>query len=374
MSRSVSVDALRGFALLGIGIVNLPHLALPFSALVGVPGEPVDYLAKIVVSLLFEGKFFVLFSFLFGWGFGVQLASAHRAGRGALAGYRARLLALALFGIGHALLVFHGDILLAYALLGAALWPLRDASPARLVRVALVMLPVAATAYVGLGVLSGMTADFAAQGFDLSGAGYKGGFAQAVAQRLADWPASVIVVALFNGPLAFAGFCLGLAAQKAGFFENGAPARAELMRWVPVLLGLGLVSNAVYAAATVDALSSPVLKLVGYGALALGAPALAAVYVAAILRFTPVLGVLVPLGSMPLSGYIVQGVIAGAIFHGWGLGLFGDLGNGALLGIAVAIWLAVVFLAIIWQRFQSRGPFDAALRALAGVLARIFAR
>ncbi|MDP5362516.1 MAG: hypothetical protein NWP79_10280, partial [Paracoccaceae bacterium] len=122
MTRSSSVDVLRGFALLGIGIVNLPYLALPMAAALSLPDGTADVVAKGIVSLLCEGKFFVLFSFLFGWGFGVQLASAARAGRPAAPQYRARLIALALFGIGHAILVFHGDILLAYAVLGAGLW------------------------------------------------------------------------------------------------------------------------------------------------------------------------------------------------------------------------------------------------------------
>ena len=68
MTRTSSVDVLRGFALLGIGIVNLPHLALPMAAALASPEGTLDLIAKGIVGLLFEGKFFVLFSFLFGWG------------------------------------------------------------------------------------------------------------------------------------------------------------------------------------------------------------------------------------------------------------------------------------------------------------------
>ncbi|MDA0961650.1 MAG: DUF418 domain-containing protein [Proteobacteria bacterium] len=369
MTRSSSVDVLRGFALLGIGIVNLPHLAQPIAAQLVSPDTTADLVAKGVVSLFFEGKFFVLFSFLFGWGFGVQLASAARAGTPAGPRYRARLIALGLFGVAHAIAVFHGDILLAYALLGAGLWTLRDASPRTLLRIAAAMVPVAAVTLAGLGALDAMSDEMAQGGVDLTGAGYLGSYADAMAQRLTDWPLALIVVALFNGPLAFGAFCLGLAAAKTGFFESGSPGQAALARRVPLLLAVALPANAIYAAAILFALPPGWPTVLGFAALAVGAPTLAAVYVAAVLRLAPRLGLLAPSGSMPLTGYVAQGVLAGAVFHGWGLGLFGTLGNAALLGIACLIWLVVTLAAIPCRRHFTRGPLDAALRALAGALA-----
>jgi uncharacterized protein len=82
------------------------------------------------------------------------------------------------------------------------------------------------------------------------------------------------------------------------------------------------------------------------------------------------LGFLAPVGSMPLTGYIVQGLLAGAIFHGWGLGLFDTLGNAALVAVACLIWLVVTLAAMLWRRRWARGPFDAALRAAATRLVR----
>jgi uncharacterized protein len=88
-----------------------------------------------------------------------------------------------------------------------------------------------------------------------------------------------------------------------------------------------------------------------------------------VLRLAARLGLLAPSGSMPLTGYVAQSLLAGAVFHGWGLGLFGTLGNAALLGIACLIWLVVTMAAILWRRHFTRGPLDAALRAMAGSLA-----
>ena len=369
MTRSPSVDVLRGFALLGIGIVNLPYLAQPIAAQLDLPDTTADLVAKGIVSLLFEGKFFVLFSFLFGWGFGVQLASAARSGTPAGPRYGARLIALGLFGIVHAIAVFQGDILLAYALLGAGLWTLRDAPPRVLVRIAVATTPVAAAALAALGLLDAISPDMAQGQVDLSGAGYRGTYVDAMAQRLADWPLALVVVALFNGPLAFGAFCLGLAATKTGFFERGSPGQTALARRVPLILAVALPANALYAAAILGALPAGWPTYLGFAALAVGAPGLAAVYVAMVLRLAARLGLLAPSGSMPLTGYVAQSLLAGAVFHGWGLGLFGTLGNAALLGIACLIWLVVTMAAILWRRHFTRGPLDAALRAMAGSLA-----
>jgi uncharacterized protein len=272
----------------------------------------------------------------------------------------------------HAVLVFQGDILLAYALLGLGLWPLRDAPPRRLVQLALAMGLVSAITFAALGALSQAAEALTESGFDLSSAGYAGSYASAVMQRLSDWPMALTVVALFNGPLAFGAFCLGLAAQKAGFFEPGSKGRALLARRWPLLALIAVPANVIYAAAVMGFLPGGWPSALGYSALTIGAPALAAVYVHVVLRCSGRLGALTPAGSMPLSGYIVQGLIAGIIFHGWGFGLFGTLGPAALLGVAVGIWLAVTLLAMIWKAVWTRGPFDGALRALAQLITQVW--
>jgi len=73
---------------------------------------------------------------------------------------------------------------------------------------------------------------------------------------------------------------------------------------------------------------------------------------------------------MPLTGYVAQGLLVGAMFHGWGLGLFGTLGSAALLGMAFLIWGAVTIAAILWRQQWERGPLDAALRAVVRRLGR----
>ena len=131
------VDVLRGFALCGILFVNI----MWFKAPGGFPGigyeqTPLNRAAVAAVTVLAQGKFFTLFSFLFGWGFATQFLRAEA--RGSQAGFAPlflrRLLILGLIGAVHAVLLSEGDILLLYALIGLLLLPLRHSRPEILLR------------------------------------------------------------------------------------------------------------------------------------------------------------------------------------------------------------------------------------------------
>ena len=364
-TRREEADVLRGVALFGMCVVNLPLLAGidPFAT----PSGPLDRLATATVALLFQGKFFVLFSFLFGWGFAVQRASAERAGRAFGPAYARRLAGLLAIGVVHALLVFSGDILVLYALLGAALWALRDAHPRRLLGVALVCCGLAALALATLGLLADAVPLVAGpSGGSGDTGGHVGSFADAARRRLAEWPYAFGFVLLFNGPLAFAAFCAGLAAARRDFFAADAASYRALRRHWPPLLALGLASNAVYALAADGALGDGVLALAAFSALALGAPCLSSVYLLAtveLLRRRGRLRSLAGAGRLSLSAYVAQGLLAGLLFDGHGLGLRGRLGEAACLGVAVVVFALVYVPCAAWSRTRRRGPLEAMLRA-----------
>ncbi len=118
------IDALRGFALLGIVLVNVGYFASAWHGL-GVPDPaaqgPIDGALTFLVKTLAETKFYLLFSLLFGYSFTIQMESARRSGRALAAAFSRRLLALFVLGAGHAVLLFNGDILGTYAVMGAVL-------------------------------------------------------------------------------------------------------------------------------------------------------------------------------------------------------------------------------------------------------------
>src|SRR5688500_639636 len=122
--RIVALDVIRGFALLGIFLMNIEWFNRPITELgagipVGVGG--LDHAVDWFVHTFVRSKFWTMFSLLFGMGFAVMLARAQSAGRGFLGPYLWRTAALALFGLAHVVLLWNGDILLSYASTAAVL-------------------------------------------------------------------------------------------------------------------------------------------------------------------------------------------------------------------------------------------------------------
>jgi uncharacterized protein len=126
--RIQTIDVLRGFALFGILWMNTPG-----------NGEPITGLDRGVLflgKLLADGKFFSLYSFLFGLGFAVQLLRAEQRGGNIVPVYLRRLGVLLLIGVAHSIFLWQGDILQNYAVLGVLLLPVRNYSPRALLRLA----------------------------------------------------------------------------------------------------------------------------------------------------------------------------------------------------------------------------------------------
>jgi uncharacterized protein len=363
MARTAEVDTIRGLALFGICVVNIPFLAQPVAALAA-PQGGIDHVVRMVLQTLFEGKFFILFSFIFGWGFAIQMASAERAGVAVVPRLGRRLLGLLLIGIAHATLVFFGDILILYALLGVPLLLIRNASPRRLLVIAGCAVPVAAALLFALAL---SFADMAASFPVSEGAGYLGSFPDGVRQRVRDWPDAFAFIAMFNGPLAFAAFCAGLAAAKIGFFEPGNAAYAALRRRVPLLLAVALPLNLIYAFASSGYLGAGHAAALGFSSLAVGSPMLGLLYLIGAIEFARqgrFQGATVAAGRMSLTVYVLEGVIAGLIFNGYGLGLYGKVGALGCFGIAVAVYLAAHAFAAVWLRSFRQGPLEVVLRRI----------
>ena len=117
--RIEALDVVRGFALLGIFLMNIEWFNRPIAAL-GIEGMPrgltgADWLASWFIAYFVQGKFWTIFSLLFGMGFAVMLVRAERAGREFIKVYLRRILALAVFGALHFIYVWEGDILFSYA-------------------------------------------------------------------------------------------------------------------------------------------------------------------------------------------------------------------------------------------------------------------
>ena len=157
--RIEALDVVRGFALLGIFLMNIEWFNRPIAAISeGMPRglTGADWLASWFVAYFVQGKFWTIFSLLFGMGFAVMLVRAERAGREFTRIYLRRILALATFGAVHFIFIWEGDILFSYAVaaLGLLLVLYGRARP----------LLIACALLVGLGFVADVDAFFRVAG------------------------------------------------------------------------------------------------------------------------------------------------------------------------------------------------------------------
>src|ERR1700689_1061580 len=122
--RILFIDVLRGMALFGILAANMRAFFAPLDVYGSIQvlfQSRADILAQAFIDTFIQGKFITIFSFLFGMGFAIQMTRAEARGVRFLGFYPRRLVALAIFGLIHGILIWAGDILLTYALSGAIL-------------------------------------------------------------------------------------------------------------------------------------------------------------------------------------------------------------------------------------------------------------
>jgi uncharacterized protein len=365
--RSKAIDALRGFALLGIVAVNAQFFAAPLTS-APIFKSPLDILAYWFLSAFAMGKFFLIFSFLFGFGFATILDRAQASGKPVRGRFFRRLLALFLFGLLHATFLFSGDILMLYALLGIVLWLCRSWSNRALLFATAVAYVIAIGCQVML--LQFTSEDLVPAAIE-PGRGYLGGFVEGARQRISDWPIVLPFILLFNGPAAFAMFLTGLA---AGRLKLVPPTEELLVRLAPgasiallvaatatgsagalLLPGSGFSSSLITSGAILDAIFAPVLSF---------SMAIGVLFWATKAKDSGLVRWLAVTGSSSLSGYIVHSVILGAIFNGWGVGLYGSLRPASVLAVSLATFVTIVAALNIWKKWFRYGPDEWLLRSI----------
>ncbi|MDE5882875.1 MAG: DUF418 domain-containing protein [Muribaculaceae bacterium] len=142
--RHIFLDALRGFALLGVCLANYPEFSLytfqPDTIAAAMPTAAADKVVKFLQYLFIDGKFYTLFSLLFGIGFSIIISHAAERGADGFRIFYRRMFILALIGCTHLMLLWSGDILLLYAVLGMLLPLFRNMSDKKILAVAVILL------------------------------------------------------------------------------------------------------------------------------------------------------------------------------------------------------------------------------------------
>lgn len=384
--RIATMDILRGFALLGIFLMNIEFFNRPLQDFsTGLPlGEGIDHLAGWLIYVFVQGKFWVLFSLLFGMGFAVMRDRAAAAGKPFFGQYLRRTLLLAAFGLTHIVLIWVGDILFAYAMgallllafmnvRGHALWVL------------------GATLYFGMAgfwMLIGWAmghmppeavepmaremAAFAAEGQKAAVVYAQGGFAEITQVRITDYFGFLFANAvMFQLPMMVGTFLIGTWLVRSGRIQRA----AEFRRFFAVLGVVGAVLASFFIAASVgvgthfDPSTGYAQSMVAMGLMAIGNLPLSLAYLSAIVLLCTLpsaakgLSILAPAGRMALTNYLSQSLICSLVFYGYGLGLFGELGRAAQVGFVFAVFAAQVAFSHFWLSRFGVGPLEALWRA-----------
>jgi uncharacterized protein len=355
--RDAGIDVLRGAALFGVLLENLQHFASPSYAelVAGGAASAADRFGLGAIRLLCDNKVYLLFAFLFGYGIALQMLRDARDGAGFVGVHLWRMASLFLIGLAN-LLVWSGDILTTYAVLGCALLPLRRRSDAALGRLAgaLLAAPTLAVAAVaaGAGPLGWPRAELEA----------------AVAG---------LVYPIRQSCFSFAMFALGLAAGRRRLLSDG-PWLERARAALPLALGTGLAGNLAFAA--IEAAPPPPLSAAAVAreaTLAVAAPALAFAYAVIVLRAARAwrrpgrLAPLAAVGRSTLTNYLAQSAIGVGIVARLGpvhppAGLVLALGIFALQLWASARWLARFRFGPVewvwrWLAYGRREPLRGAL-------------
>jgi uncharacterized protein len=383
--RIQSIDIVRGAALLGIYIMNLPTFnASIFGAAVGVarPAAGYDRAVDLVRDALFAGKFNGMFSLLFAVGFTLQLERLEATHPRAI--YLRRLVVLLAIGLLHGCIFWEGDVLHIYAVLGFLLFLVRRASDRTVVLLLAASLfysPVVSLVRwwtVTPAHLQQMLAETRAHVASNELAFGHGSFWAAAREHRRtlmflysrDW----LLLELGFMAQMWTTMMLGLLAARHRLFQR-ARERLPLIRKVQWWsLGLGLVFGALFAltrALNTERLRPSLLGLVGSVAFVWSRPFVMTFYVMTLLRMAehPTwrrrLHPIALAGRMPLTNYLAETALASLLFYGWGLGLWGKLGPALLLVVAVALYAAVLVpFSVLWLRRFPFGPMEHVWRGL----------
>ncbi len=407
--RISAIDTLRGFALLGILTMNIPFFALSEHAWIdpsihGWEGRR-DELAWLVSHFIFDMKMMSIFSMLFGAGFALMAQRAAERSASIARIYYRRIFWLLVIGLVHAYLIWYGDILVLYAVCGAALFLFRRRRPATLIALGLALVLIAIPINVGMAFMFDYLKDEA-------------GKAQAILDS-AQVPTEAQLEAVEAWHETRSDFVVGpgdIEEEQAMYLEYGPEAfaaRAKSSFWMQtmglfvwglwragglMLIGMGLLRLGVLTGARSPRFYAAMAALgyaVGFPIIAVGVQQTAAherdfiymfrlgiqfnyvgsLFVAAghiglimlICRLgalRAVTAALAAVGRMALTNYLAQSIICTTIFYGFGFAQWGKWTRFELWAVVLAVWAAQLIWSPIWLRHYRFGPAEWLWRSL----------
>ena len=384
-ARIESIDAVRGFALLGILLMNIQMFSMVGAAYFNPTAygdlTGANYVVWYLSHLLADQKFMTIFSSLFGAGIVLMWQNAESKGRKAAGLHYRRTFWLLVFGAVHAYAMWSGDILFIYGLCSLWAFWFRRLSPTTLIIIGLILIMVSP----GLFFMAGSTIEFwppeATEGFEAGWqptpeqiaeevGNYRGGWLDQMPSRAQQ------SVGLHTGAFIFWGFwrvtglmLIGMALFKLGFFSAEWSEKAYLtLLIVAILIGLPIVALGVRAnfAAGWDISRFFLGPLYNYVTSLLVSMGWASGILLLCKRgaLQGLTAAFANVGRMALTNYLLQTIICTTIFYGHGFGYFGSVSRVGQLLIVFGVWAFLIPFSSWWlQRFRF-GPFEWLWRTL----------
>lgn len=395
-NRFITLDAMRGFAVMGILAMNIIAFAMPEWAYVtpkAYGGLTTENQISWFVSFIFiDGKMRGLFSLLFGASLMLIIEGAEAKGESATKIHFSRMLWLALFGLAHYFFLWFGDILFLYASVGCIAFLFRKWQPSRLVKWALIIFGLGLLLWGlqmgGLQLLQYLATkpnadpeialqfDKIINGPDFNPnvgkelALHRGDYWLIVEDKFSEWyaPLTAVLQSITETlPL----MMIGMAMKKNGFITGGW-ARSDYILWIKRLVPAGLLLSAGLAgglyAVGYDLVNSVAVFLVWSGIprlmLTIGYTAL---LILVIERYSGsfLLARVTAAGQAAFTNYLGTSIIMTSIFYGYGLGLYGNFSRVALWPFVLGTWIFMLLWSKPWLERFRYGPLEWLWRSLA---------
>ncbi len=396
------LDVLRGVAILGILPVNIVYFALPSKAAdQGVYARTgADAWATYVTDGLFSFRFISIFSFLFGVGIVILKQRCDARGTSHAILMLRRLSALIAFGMLHVVLLWNGDILLVYGVLGLVCFACVRWRPWLLTSlgVAIVMVPILlsgaaawrtpaapedvtrrrpiryepdeAASAAAHGPLPGFIDALERMHPRFETAVYRDGtYVRQMIVRLVTWLEDLFFYVIVVLPRSLGLMLIGMACARAGWILRPVESRAAFRRAAAWGLMLG-VPMQVFSSMELSYAAAR-SQYTGYTLIQLASLFMAAGYVGLVGLICardagppPWTRPLAALGRTAFSNYILQSILCTALFYSWGLGLFGLLDRAQLWLVVAGVWVVQLLVTSIYLRRFNTGPLEAVWRRL----------
>jgi uncharacterized protein len=386
------IDALRGLAIFGILMVNMPLMFQPISQMMLGPSAnatTLQIISESFIKFFFEGKFYVLFSFLFGYGFWIFLSKPTADGQSIVPVFRRRIFFLLLFGIAHITLLWAGDILFFYALFGFVLILFRNSSDKKAFRWAIgfILLPIVLNSLmVGMFSLvalipeaqAGMHAEIqqsmesTKELIAQSVAAYtEGSYIDTINARINEW-LELLPALFFFYPVVLGMFLLGMLAARKRLivnYQENLPLFRKLF-WIGLIVGL--VANTTYTIAYrhtimtipngwyILSTTSHIIGGISFGMMYVSIVAL--LFAKGKQKFLT--QALAPVGRMALTNYLLHSIITAILFLPFGFGLFGKMEVWQGIVLTVLIFALQIPFSRFWLNRFHYGPFEWFWRSL----------